>query len=234
MNTRPGSGQMFDAIAGRYDALNRLLSVGLDQLWRRRAADALGLAGSARVLDIATGTADLAIRVAVRHPKAIVIGIDPSRCMLEIAEEKVRERGLEERIELCAGDAEELPFDARSFDAVCIAFGIRNVVDRPKALREMARVVRTGGKVAVLELCDPEPGIVGALSRRWVHGVVPWLGGLVSGASEYRYLSRSIAAFPPPTEFAAMMERAGLGVRRIERLGFGAACLFVAEGEGRA
>src|SRR5690606_23666848 len=120
--------------------------------------------------------------------------------------------GLSERITLVEGDAQQLPFEDASFDAATIAFGIRNVPDRPRALREMARVVRPGGRVAVLELSEPPGGLLGSLARIHVHHIVPFLGALISGSKEYRYLQRSIAAFPPPEQFAATMREAGLDI----------------------
>ncbi|MCC6553838.1 MAG: ubiquinone/menaquinone biosynthesis methyltransferase, partial [Polyangiaceae bacterium] len=142
---------MFDAIARRYDLLNRVLSLGLDQGWRRKAARALELRPGATVVDLATGTADLAITIAREHG-ARVIGIDPSEGMLAIGREKVRAAGLEGRIELYTGDAERIELEDRSADGISIAFGIRNVPDRPRALREMARVARPGGRIVILEL----------------------------------------------------------------------------------
>jgi demethylmenaquinone methyltransferase/2-methoxy-6-polyprenyl-1,4-benzoquinol methylase len=225
-----GSGAMFDRIARRYDLLNRLLSLGLDRRWRRLQVEALApLAGSARVLDLATGTADVAIAVARRYPGVTVTGVDPSAGMLAIARRKVLGAGLDDRISLVTGDAQALPFANDSFDATCMSFGIRNVPDRALALRQMARVTRPMGKVLILELSEPGPGVVTSLARLYVHAVVPTLGALVAGAHEYRYLQRSIAAFPPAAAFAESMEAAGLTMVGITSLSFGAAHLFVAQ-----
>ncbi len=220
---------MFDKIADRYDLLNRILSLGIDQGWRNQAVAALNLGPSARVLDLATGTADLAILEATTHPGCRVEGLDPSQRMLEIGRQKVERAGLSDRVTLVQGTAEQLPFDAGMFDGVTIAFGIRNVPDRPRALAEMARVTRAGGRVVVLELSEPRGGILGPFARFHVHSVVPFLGGLISGSREYRYLQRSIAAFPSPSEFAAIMEGAGLSVIETRPLTFGVATLYVAE-----
>ena len=224
-----GSGDMFDAIAGRYDLLNRLLSLGIDRSWRQAAVQELGDRDVARVLDIATGTGDLAMLIATRHPSAVVDAIDPSPKMLDVAREKMAARGLLERVHLDLGVAEALPYPDRYFDGVSIAFGIRNVPDRPRALTEMARVTRSGGRVAILELSEPRQGLLGPLARFHVHTVVPWLGGLLSGSREYQYLQRSIATFPPPSEFARMMEQAGLTVVRTVPLTFGVCHLYVGE-----
>jgi len=227
--TRQGSGQMFDGIAERYDLVNRVISLGIDQRWRRRAVRSLRLRPNARVLDVATGTADLAIMSAKAEPSATVVGIDPSERMLEVGREKIARQGLAERIELRTGDAEALPFDDASFDAVSIAFGIRNVPDRERALGEMARVTRPGGRVVILELSDPPAGLFGPLARFHVHTLVPYVGGLISGASEYRYLVRSIAAFPPAEEFGRRMESSGLKLLETDPLTFGVCHLYVAE-----
>jgi demethylmenaquinone methyltransferase/2-methoxy-6-polyprenyl-1,4-benzoquinol methylase len=225
---REGSGQMFDGIAERYDLVNRVISLGIDQGWRRKTVAALNLSPGARVLDLATGTGDLALLVARAEPTAEVVGVDPSERMLAVGREKVEKAGLAERITLSAGNAEQLSFESRSFDGLCIAFGIRNVPDRDRALREMARVTKLGGRVAILELSEPR-GLLGPLARFHVHTVVPWVGALLSGAKEYHYLQRSIAAFPPAEEFAGRMRLAGLGVLSVVPLTFGVCHLYVAE-----
>ncbi len=226
---RAGSGRMFDAIADKYDFVNRVLSLGMDQSWRRRAVRSLELGDGAgtTVLDLATGTADLAILITKMIPSARVIGVDPSSGMLSVGKKKVDAAGLAERIDLREGDAQALDLADRSVDGVTMAFGIRNVPDRPRALREMARVTKVGGKVAILELSEPKGGAMGALARFYVRGVVPRVGGTLSGKREYRYLQESIAAFPPPDEFAEIMRASGLDVIATTPLMFGAAVLFV-------
>ncbi|MBC7171650.1 MAG: bifunctional demethylmenaquinone methyltransferase/2-methoxy-6-polyprenyl-1,4-benzoquinol methylase UbiE [Polyangiaceae bacterium] len=222
-----GSGRMFDSIAGRYDFLNRVLSLGIDQGWRRRTVKSLALASRGKVLDVATGTADLAILTARLEPGVTLVGLDPSVNMLAVGREKVAAAGLDQRIELIEGDAQALPFPDDTFDGATIAFGIRNVPDRARALRELARVVKPGGRVAVLELSEPR-GILGPFARFHVHHVVPFLGGLLSGSKEYRYLQRSIAAFPAPDVFAETMRESGLDVLSVSPLTFGVCCLYVA------
>ncbi len=226
---RPGSGAMFDAIAERYDLLNRVLSMGIDQRWRRRTVAALQLPAEARVLDLATGTGDVALRIARAHPDAQVTGVDPSEKMLAVGRQKVAAAGLAGRIVLVQGDAEKLDFPDRRFDGVTIAFGIRNVPDRQRALREMARVCRIGGRIAILELSEPGGGLLGALARFHVHTLVPTVGALLSGAREYRYLQQSIAAFPPAAQFAEQLRSAGLRVLTVQPLTFGVCHLYVAE-----
>jgi len=224
-----GSGAMFDAIAGRYDLLNRLMSMGLDQGWRRKAVAALNVPDDGRVLDLATGTADLAIRIARTHPTATVVGVDPSEGMLAVGREKVNELGLAGRVDLRVGDAQRLDLPDDAFDGITIAFGIRNVPDRVAALREMARVVRPGGRIAVLELSSPRTGLLALAVRFQIRVVVPIIGRLLSGAAAYGYLRDSVEAFPPAEEFAAVMEAAGLRRVATHALGLGACALFVAE-----
>lgn len=208
---RLGGGEMFDRIAGRYDRLNTLMSAGFHRLWRRRLVAALGPLGAGdRVLDLASGTADVAIAVARRHPEVRVTGVDPSAGMLAIGAHKVARAGLGERVALEEGDAQALAFADGAFAGACIAFGIRNVPDRARGLAEMARVVRPGGRVAVLELSWPRGGVLSPLARAHVRHVLPRLGAWLSGEREYRYLAESIAAFPAPAAFEAMMREAGL------------------------
>lgn len=229
-----GSGAMFDAIAERYDFVNRVLSFGIDLRWRRLLVDSVAKAeaGPLEVLDVATGTADVALTIAKRRPGARVVGVDPSQNMLAVGEGKLG--ALADRIRLEVGDAQALAFEDDRFDGATIAFGIRNVPDRDQGLREMARVVRPGGTVSVLELSEPTGGVLGPLARLWIRGMVPRIGALLSGKREYRYLQSSIAAFPPPEEFAKQMEAAGLVDIRVQPLTFGVCCLYVGTVPGGA
>jgi demethylmenaquinone methyltransferase/2-methoxy-6-polyprenyl-1,4-benzoquinol methylase len=224
-----GSGAMFDGIAARYDLVNRVISLGVDQSWRRKTVRELRLGPSQRVLDLATGTADLAIQVARSETSVHVVGLDPSTKMLEIGRAKLARAKLFSRVELVQGDAQALPFSSASFHAVCIAFGIRNVPDRGRALREMARVTRPGGRIGILELSEPRAGIFGKLARFHVHTIVPYVGALLSGVKEYRYLQRSIAAFPAAEDFAELMRQSNLNVLGVYPLTFGVCHLYVAE-----
>jgi demethylmenaquinone methyltransferase/2-methoxy-6-polyprenyl-1,4-benzoquinol methylase len=223
-----GSGQMFDRIAPRYDFVNRVLSLGLDKRWRRRVIKELALAPNARVLDVATGTGDLAIELAKAVPAGKVIGLDPSANMLAVATLKLAKLGLDGRVALIEGDAQALPQANCEIDAATIAFGIRNVPDRPRALRELARVVRPGGTIAVLELGEPKRSLLGRAARFHTRHVVPRIGALLSGKREYRYLQTSVAAFPPNDEFAQIMRDSGLDVRKVIPLTFGVCTLFIA------
>ncbi len=224
--TRGGSGAMFDRIAHRYDALNRAMSFGMDRSWRRRLVASLQLPAGGRALDVATGTADVALRIAKAVPGVHVVGLDPSAGMLEVGIEKVREQGFSDRIKLVEGDARDLGFDDNSFDATCISFGIRNVPDRGRALREFARVTKPGGRVCVLELSEPQ-GLLAPIAGLWVHRVVPVLGAAFSGADEYDYLQKSIAAFPASAVFAQMMRDAGLEDVTVRPMQFGVVNLYV-------
>ena len=226
---RDGSGDMFDGIARRYDLLNSLMSLGLHRRWRRRLVASVEAYRGGRILDLATGTADVAIALARAYPRLRVVGLDPSAGMLEVGRKKVERARLLDRVDLRLGDGQALPFADNSFDAVCIAFGIRNIEDRDLALGQMARVVRPGGRVAILELTQPQGGAMAPAARFHVRQVVPRLGAWLSGDREYRYLQRSIAAFPPPERFARMMEQAGLENLQRKRLCWGATHLFTGD-----
>lgn len=224
---REGSGAMFDRIAGRYDFLNRVISLGQDQSWRRRQVRSLELgAEPCEVLDVATGTADVAIMIHGHHPNAKLVGLDPSAEMLAVGREKVAAKKLSEKIELVQGDAQAMPFEDNRFAACTISFGIRNVPDRLKGLREMHRVTRPGGRIAVLELNEPKNGITAPFARFFIHRIVPRIGAWLSGEREYEYLQRSIAAFPPPETFCDMMREAGWTEVKAQGLNFGSVMLF--------
>jgi demethylmenaquinone methyltransferase / 2-methoxy-6-polyprenyl-1,4-benzoquinol methylase len=226
---RQGSGAMFDGIASRYDFMNRIISFGIDRRWRREAARATGICDGGRVLDLATGTGDLAIEIASECDSSTVVGVDPSPRMLDVARAKVKARSLGARIELVEGDAEHLPLEAASVDAITIAFGIRNVADRPRALTEMLRVVKPGGKIVILELTEPAGGITRPFARAYIHRLMPAIASIVTSSAEYRYLEASIAAFPAPARFAEMMTTAGMHSVEARPLTLGVAHLFIGE-----
>lgn len=223
-----GSGAMFDGIAKRYDFLNRVMTFGIDQRWRRRAIALLELPPNARVLDLATGTADLAIMTAQLHGDATVTALDPSRGMLAVGQEKVAAAGLAARVTLVVGDAQHLPFADATFDGVTMGFGIRNVPDRLAALREMTRVVKPGGRIVILEATEPPPSLLSWGARVHMRLVVPRLGAWLSGApAEYRYLQKSISEFPSPAAFAALMQEAGQEAVAVVPLLLGVSHLWV-------
>jgi demethylmenaquinone methyltransferase/2-methoxy-6-polyprenyl-1,4-benzoquinol methylase len=221
-----GDAALFDGIADRYDLVNTVVSFGMDARWRARLVRAVGDPGKApaRLLDVATGTGDVALALARAYPETEIIGLDPSRAMLAAAERKLRRARLEARVRFVRGDALALSYPDASFDAATVAFGIRNIPDRPGALAELGRILRPGACLGILELSEPESPI----ASFHVHRVVPRIGALLSRAPAYAYLSRSIAAFPPPTAFAALLEAAGFTPVRIEPLLFGVAHLYVA------
>jgi demethylmenaquinone methyltransferase / 2-methoxy-6-polyprenyl-1,4-benzoquinol methylase len=199
---------MFDAIAPRYDLLNGLLSLGVDRGWRREAVAWATAKEPRQVLDVATGTADLAIALRRAAPAPDVVGVDLSEPMLAIGRAKAARRGLELRLEVA--DGASLPFADASFDAVTIAYGLRNFADIDAGLREFRRVLRRGGRLVVLEFPPPPGGPFGRLFRAYFARVVPWLGGLVSGRREaYAYLPASVMAFPAPEALADRIRRAG-------------------------
>lgn len=219
---------MFDKIAGRYDLLNRVMSLGMDVSWRKKAVAALALREGDHVLDLATGTADLAIAITHANASLSVTGLDPSVNMLEIGREKAARLGLQDRITFIEGDAQALPFESHTFDGVSMAFGIRNVPNRLAALKEIARVLRPSRHVCILELAEPGSGWLGSVAKWYVHSIIPALGAMLSGADEYRYLQRSIEAFPSAMDFGKLIEQAGLELMKVQTLGFGACNLYVA------
>ncbi len=223
--------EMFAAIAPRYDLLNRLLSLGLDQTWRRALAretvrDLTGERGL--VLDLATGTGDTAEALCRRLPRGwTVVGADLTPEMLRRARFKLRRR-CARRVPLTAADALSLPFRSGAFRAVTIAFGLRNIPDRPRALRELHRVLAPGGRALVLELSPGTSPFFAPLFRLYFHRLAPLAGGLISGnASAYRYLPASVERFPSPGALAAEMEAAGFSRVTSRAFALGAARLHV-------
>ena len=218
---------MFDNIAPAYDRLNHLLSFGLDRLWRRRVVRMVARCGAARVVDVATGTADLAIDIA-RRTEAEVVGVDLSEAMIEIGRRKAERAGLGRRIELIAGDAENLPLEDCSADCATVAFGVRNFQDIEAGLRQMHRVLVSGGRCFVLEFSTPRGAVFAPLFRFYFHRILPVVGGAVSGDRKaYEYLPSSVDEFPSCERFARMMRGAGfVGVERV-KLMFGVAYIYV-------
>lgn len=221
---------MFDAIAGRYDLLNTVLSAGLDRYWRRRAIATLALTGRERLLDVCTGTADVAVGAA-RWPTgaARVVGVDFSGAMLTHGLEKVRQRHLGARVNLVRGDAMELPVASGSVDAATIAFGIRNVQRPGEACSELLRVLRPGGRLAILEFGLPVIPAVRPLYLWYFNHVLPRIGRAVSrhdGA--YTYLPASVGSFQFGDEFARMLTSAGFSQVRSRPLALGIVYLYSA------
>ena len=217
---------MFDAIAGRYDLLNLVLSGGLDRYWRRRAIASLQLTGRERLLDVCTGTADVAIGSA-RRGAARVVGVDFSGAMLTHGLEKVRKGGLGSRIQLLRGDAMNLPVASQSVHAATIAFGIRNVMQPDVACRELARVLRPGGRLAILEFGTPGSRVFGPVYHWYSRNILPRIGRAVSRHdAAYTYLPESIGAFAYGDEFARILLSAGFSHVEARPFMFGAVYLY--------
>lgn len=224
-----GIQRMFDEISPRYDLLNTVLSFGRDRSWRKRAVRKLNPPAGSRLLDLACGTGDFAL-AALRYCRGIgsVIGVDFAENMLALARRKYEQRGVEIPYEFRFGDARELPLEDESVDAITIAFGIRNVVDVPAALREMQRVLRPGGKAMVLEFSTPRGRVFGPLFHWYFRRVLPVVGGLISGKrSAYEYLPKSVGTFYTVDQFVDLMEQAGFSDVSADRYTFGIAVAYL-------
>jgi demethylmenaquinone methyltransferase/2-methoxy-6-polyprenyl-1,4-benzoquinol methylase len=221
---------MFDAIAPRYDLLNHVLSAGLDVRWRARAIRELRLRPGARVLDLCTGTGDLAVAAVQQQPSASVIGVDFAGEMLRRADRKIASLGLERSIRVVRGDGMRIPVAADSCDAATIGFGIRNVIDPRAALAEIARVLRPGGRLAILEFGQPRVPGIRTLYTWYFRYVLPLVGKAVSRhQSAYSYLPASVGTFPPPAEFVQMIAATGFSQVHAVPLSFGIVYLYIAE-----
>jgi demethylmenaquinone methyltransferase/2-methoxy-6-polyprenyl-1,4-benzoquinol methylase len=221
---------MFDAIAGKYDFLNHLLSAGIDRRWRRRAIRALALTGSERVLDLCTGTADLAIAAIDARPGAArVVGVDFASAMLEVGTTKLRERRLDRSVTLVRGDAMRIPVATGSVDAVTVAFGIRNVESTAQACSEIFRALAPGGRLAVLEFAMPTTPFIRGAYQWYFNRVLPGIGRLVSRHNAaYAYLPASVGAFASPGEFAKILRQEGFTDVDASPLTFGIVYLYTA------
>jgi demethylmenaquinone methyltransferase/2-methoxy-6-polyprenyl-1,4-benzoquinol methylase len=221
---------MFDAIAGRYDLLNHLLSAGIDRRWRTRAIQSLRLTGRERVLDLCTGTGDLAIAAMRAHPPAArVVGVDFSGAMLRVGDTKLRRDRLDDRVTMVQGDATRIPLADASVDAVTIGFGIRNVERMDAACAELYRVLTPGGRLAILEFAVPTLPVFSALYGWYVRRVLPLIGRALSkNDSAYAYLPASISAFATPDEFVKILRQAGFGTIFPIRLMLGSVILYTA------
>jgi demethylmenaquinone methyltransferase/2-methoxy-6-polyprenyl-1,4-benzoquinol methylase len=209
LTTAEENRSMFDAIAGYYDGTNKILSFGLDGFWRSHAVTRLQPVPGGKYLDVGCGTGDIALEILRRAPGSKVIGIDPSQGMLVQGQNKVSSAGLTDSISLIPGDVLDLEFEDNSFDGAITAFCIRNVTNRKLALREMSRVIRSGGRIVVLELTHPTGRIMEPLFNIYSRVVIPTLTKIMSSVSAYRYLTDSMADFPRPDLILALMKEAG-------------------------
>ena len=220
---------MFDGIARRYDLLNRLLSLRQDVFWRRSMISALDIAGPAAVLDVACGTGDVIIELIRRHPDLRqIIGLDFSMRMLHIARHKIKTLGYQKNVTLVAGNGLSLPIAPGSMDAVTIAFGIRNIMDRKSALAGFYNCLKPGGKLAVLELTTPEQRFFNTICLLYFNTILPRIGSLLSkNLGAYHYLPASVIAFPRSAAFAALMRQVGFTDIRWKKMTMGICTLHL-------
>ncbi len=222
--------RMFDNIAPRYDLLNRVLSLGIDVWWRRKALGYLRSLQPQRILDVATGTADVAIMAAKMLKPRQVIGIDIANQMLDFGREKIRRAGLEDTIELETGDSENLRFAEADFDAVTVAFGVRNFEHLEQGLSEMLRVLRPGGRIVILEFSRPRLFPFKQLYNSYFRYVLPLIGRLTSrDIRAYTYLFESVQAFPEGDQFLTILSKTGYQHPQCERLTLGICSIYIAE-----
>jgi demethylmenaquinone methyltransferase / 2-methoxy-6-polyprenyl-1,4-benzoquinol methylase len=220
--------RMFSDIAFRYDFLNRLLSLGIDQRWRQEAVRMVAEKPLERLLDVATGTADLAIALKQTLPHADITGVDFAEPMLAIGRKKAAGLGLE--LPLLQGDGLNLAYPEHTFDALTIAYGLRNFSDRQRGLSEFYRVLKPGGRLVVLEFPPPPKDWFGRLFRLYFLGISPYIAGLFSGRRDaYVYLGKTVLEFPNPDQLAAMMQQAGFVNVRYKLQTFGVSALHIAE-----
>ena len=219
--------QMFDSIAPAYDFMNRAMTFGIDRRWRRIAVDMVARNPHDRILDIATGTGDLAMLLARRTRATHITGLDLSEGMIDIGRRKIERAGLAGRIELICGDSLAMPFDSGSFDAITVAYGVRNFADLLAGYREMARVLKPGGTLTVIELSTPASPVVRPFYRLYTRHIIPLMGRMVSkDVRAYSYLPESIAAVPQRADMTALMEQAGFTDTAWRTLTFGTCAIY--------
>lgn len=220
----PETKKIFDEVASHYDWLNTLFSLGIHKLWRKKLADELH--GTEYNLDIATGTAEVAIEVAKKHPASKTVGIDPSMNMLRIAKKKIEDLNFGEKIALASAAAERLPFAEKQFDSATIAFGIRNTVDYELSLREIRRVLRKNGKLFILEFAIPRNPVFKPIYMVYFKVLMPLVGSIYGRGKEYKYLAESTASFPQRKNFIQHLENAGFRDCRYSELTMGVVALY--------
>jgi len=221
--------QMFDNIAPRYDFLNHFLSLGIDKLWRKKAIRILSEYRYENILDVATGTGDFAIAASKIKPKKIT-GFDLSEQMLNVGRIKVKKLGLESMIEFRKGDSESMPFADNEFDAITVAFGVRNFENLEKGLAEFKRVLKSDGVAIILEFSKPKYFPMKQLYLFYFFGILPLIGRMVSkDSSAYSYLPESVMAFPDDEKFLAILKKTGFSLAKQKRLTFGIATIYIAQ-----
>jgi demethylmenaquinone methyltransferase/2-methoxy-6-polyprenyl-1,4-benzoquinol methylase len=219
---------MFNNIAGKYDLLNRILSVGIDKIWRKKAIASIQSCHPQRILDVATGTADLALQASTLNPQHI-IGIDIADQMLAVGRTKIAKEKKSEQIQLLLGDSEAIQFEDQYFDAVTCAYGVRNFEHLEAGLKEMNRVMRIGGRLAILEFSHPQKTPIKQLYQFYFKYILPGIGKLGSKDSKaYTYLPASVQAFPEGATFCAILEEAGFKEVHAKPLSFGITTLYTA------
>jgi len=218
---------MFNNISKTYDFLNHFLSLGIDIIWRKKAINELKADKPKRILDVATGTGDFAFEaLSILQPEKI-IGVDISQGMLNIANQKIVKRGMQDKFEIKLGDSEKLPFGDNEFDAVTVAYGVRNFEDLQKGLNDIHRVLKPGGKAVVLEFSKPKAFPVKQLYNFYFNYITPGIGKLFSkDARAYTYLPESVAAFPDGKAFTAIMQKAGFSNTKCRPLAFGICSIY--------
>ncbi|MFM2038519.1 MAG: hypothetical protein RL432_1458 [Bacteroidota bacterium] len=217
---------MFDNIAARYDFMNHFLSLGIDKIWRRKAVRSLKSVEPQNILDIATGTGDFAIALLKLKPKKI-IGMDISKGMLEVGKRKMHERKVDHIIDMQHGDSESLPFEDGTFDAVTVAFGVRNFENLKQGLSEMLRVTRIGGKIVILEFSKPKKFPVKQTFAIYSKYVIPFFGkNIAKDEKAYAYLPESVSVFPEGTEFTDILTALGYNNVKAETVSGGIATLY--------
>lgn len=224
--------QMFGAIAPRYDFLNRLLSLGIDRRWRKKAVRLLKYSSGSRILDVATGTGDVALEIARTTPDSVrITGADFCSEMVELGKIKVAASKYAKRIDFTVAPCEDLPFPDNTFDSITIAFGIRNVVDRKLGLAEMWRVLKPGGRMIILEFSTPRSALFRQIYYFYFKQLLPVIGGLFSKYNAYKYLPDSVIEFPSQHEFVKMIADAGFRTPHLHELTFGIASIYVGDKE---
>jgi len=218
---------MFNNIAKTYDFLNHFMSLGIDIIWRKKAINELKKDKPSKILDVATGTGDFAFEaLGILKPNKI-IGVDISQGMLDIAQQKIEKRGLSDHFAVKLGDSEKLPFDDNDFDAVTVAYGVRNFENLESGLADMLRVLRPGGKVVILEFSKPKAFPVKQLYNFYFNYITPGIGKLFSkDARAYSYLPESVAAFPAGKDFVALMDKVGYKNTKNRPLAFGICSIY--------